>query len=205
MNRESRHVCLLLGIESRGENLQLIRALSRDSGLIFFLRRRSRRTSPPDLFQSVAIRLRYPSEGPAFLEDLEPLGDRAGIGKNYHRLQAASRFASILLRNSEHLEDPAGLYEKATQVLDAFLTTNQPGPCLLKGIFEIARIEGLPVREDWLQNLSVPDEETARTVLFNPLDSIPAATANAVPPLIDALEIWLQKSADWKPSRESQR
>ncbi len=197
MSPESRHTCILLGLEPHGENLQFIRALSCDIGLTGFLRRRSRRSPAPDLFMTVRVRLRNGSTGPAFLEELEPLKTRSGIGKSYQRLEHASRFATLLMRNSEHLENPPHVFQIVERVFDAFEATPVPGPCLLKGIFELARIEGLPAREDWLENLRATDFENAQRVLYRPLNEIDSTNAAAADSLCNSILRWLSETADW--------
>lgn len=161
---------LILERAASGEQHERYVLLAPDLGLIRCLRRRHQKASAgicPDVFDLCRVVLERSSTGGGWFITEYTLEHRhAGLGRVYESLVGAADYARLLVANAEHWEEPARLLQEAILTLDAFDRGLRAELVLLKGAYRFARLEGLPVREQWVPTLS----SRLRTVVVDALN-----------------------------------
>ncbi len=153
----------------------------------------------PDLFEVVACELspvRNPSM-PSYLKYWQSLARYDGLARHWEQMQMAAFWCALLQENARHTAQTQGWLEIARKALAAWNRGAESWTVLLKAIYLLAREEGLPVQQDWLQGLpSQAQVEAARLLQEKP----PLGTEVLEPPkqLSLSLLAWLRESGDFR-------
>lgn len=181
--------------EEKGESFWSVAFLSAESGLEYFLMRRSSRKTRPDLFDSASIQQDRPkNSGPGFISEYRVTQRRTGIGESFSRIRMASRFANLLRRNTLHLADTNPVIPICERFFDAAARGTDLQAAYLKALYLFASTEGFPLKEDWAATLRKQEREDLGSVLRNPLGEQEVA-AESTEILCKSLESWLVREA----------
>lgn len=191
--------CLLRKAES-GESHFLLVFFMRERGLQMALMRKRSRSSAlahdPDLFDSGELVLEQKGESkPAFLKEFTPNLRFTQIARQYKALQAASRLTQFYEKNLFHMEHFEAAWELLHTALGSFSKNRQPAVTYLKALYVFAKLEGYPVREEWLGNQSSDNRSLINTIMRQPVDAIELEPAN-VDHWIGKLEAYFMQSTD---------
>ncbi len=185
---------ILLAREPSGERFVKLTLLSPADGLVCCLLRVSKKSamSVPDIFDEAEITLDAPNgAGPRFAGDYRVITRApAGLAGDYARFANACRFALVPAKNPPPDDTAGEIFLLLRDALSAFAARPRPDCALLKSLWKVAKIEGWPVREHWLNGLAAGDAREAVSILTEPLDAqtVPEKT---VLRLTRALEAWL--------------
>jgi hypothetical protein len=186
---------ILLAREETPGGYERLHLLAAGQGPLKLMRRPSSKpgaTILPDLFDLASVELESRQGGAWFVREYTLLRRHTGIGASYPALSAAARWSALVLANAPHMEDCDSLYDISLKLLDALERGGHPEAMLLKSLFLFARSEGLPVSEDWYQNLGPEMKAAAAGALNRPAsEGLPETVAEAVPALADSLTRWM--------------
>jgi hypothetical protein len=190
----------LLRKELTGENHNLLVFFLKDNGLQMVLSRRPYKTSTllndPDLFESGELNIEKKGDNkPAFLKEFVPNSRYQGIARKYKALQAASRLTRFYEKNLIHMEFFDAAWELLHTALDSFSSKEQSDTILLKSLYVFARSEGYPVKENWLEKLSLQNKCEISSIIHSPVDSIDI-DPDKITAWIRNLEIFFQQHTD---------
>ncbi len=186
---------IVLQIEEKGESFWSVAFFSGESGLEYFLFRRSKRKSRPDLFDTAQVRFGLPKQaGPRFAEDYRVLLRRTAIGKSFSRVRIASRFANVLRKNGQHLAEPAAILPICDRFFNAVSEGVDLSASYLKALYLFASTEGLPLKEDWAGSLPALSVKDLGEVLKTPLGE-QRLSEEKIFALSRSLENWLTGEA----------
>lgn len=163
---------VLLTRRDSGEKGLLLTFLSPTHGLLQAFKRTSARGRQPlpDLFDQVSLTLEKARGGELwFVSEYRVQGRRPKIGADYSSLLYACRYALLL---SHHLFEPeeAALWTgQLQQALDAWESGVRPEAAYLKALYLFARLQGIPVKEEWLREKNEAQAAQVRAVLRQPL------------------------------------
>ena len=161
--------------------------------------KKPRSLSLPDLFDDIdfSTRSAYDKKGFPFVNDFQVLNKRPNIAYNHSRFNVASAVARFFLDNGVHLQDTIPFGQLLLKSLDALDKGFDP-PCILfKTIFQFARLEGLPVKQDWLDCLDSTEKEIAISKLNAKLsDQEPDEVL--IIDLVNSLCEWLRRETEIK-------
>lgn len=156
---------------------------------------------PPDLFDRLALELRHakgaPAGGPWFVREYRILSRRAGIGRDYATLAAASRLARVVIKNPVPEDSRAAVDALLAQALAAFARPGaRPDLVFFKSLYCLARDEGLPLKQHWLPSLPPGDRMLVAASLSLPSDAADAPGPQDLARLTKRLEAYLSTEAD---------
>jgi hypothetical protein len=165
---------ILLTRKDSGEHGSLLTFLSPSHGLLRAFKRSSTRNHQPvpDLFDEVSLRLEKPKTGEGdlwFVAEYQVRRRRGGIGGNYQCLLYACRYGLLLTHHIFDAEEATLWTEQLTQALDAWERGDRPEAAYFKAVYLFARLQGIPVKEEWLASRSDEHRAMARAVLTQPL------------------------------------
>jgi recombinational DNA repair protein (RecF pathway) len=183
-----------------GESYLRISLFSGENGLSLVLLRiykRSRSVPPPDLFDDVEFNVDNPRSGSGlpFVRDFQIIKKRAKVAHHHLRFQIASSLALLFLDNGYHLQDTMPVYQLLLNALSALEDGLDPMTIWLKTLFRFGRIEGLPVKQDWLANLNRDENQFAIFTLNTPVaeqETKPDKVLN----LVHSLRSWLNAETE---------
>jgi len=181
--------------ERRGDNFISYQALARDHPVQYLMRRVSSRklaTSAIDLFDEGEFTIDVKEdERRGFIRDFHLVKKHHAIAANYAALQAASRFARLLLANPVHDDNRPFLYELACKGLDSWAASHPPDAVYLKCLYLYCREEGCPVAQEWFPSLPPRLAQIAKQTLNQPL-ATPTSPAADLHPCIESLESYVR-------------
>jgi len=183
-----------------GESHLRISLFSGRNGLRVVLFRLSKKVlsqPPPDLFDEVELVTRQSSDGQGlpFVKDFQILSKRPEIAHNHFRFQVASSLARLFLDNGSHLQDTLPFGTLFIRSLNALQNGLDPASIWFKSLFQFGRLEGLPVKQDWLARLEQNDKEFAIVILKAPLDE-KFPPKDRVVCLVQSLRCWLNSETE---------
>ena len=172
---------LVLKTQPSGEKYVQAALLGKERGLIRCMIRK--RSKPPhllvDLFDQGEAAIDLKPEGSSgFLKDFHIERKRAGIGRDYRRLQAASRLSNFVLANPIHEENVALIFALVEKALDSLEQGMPTAAVLLKTFYVYSRDEGYPMAEDWARRLPSDLASIVANVLNTPLAQLEVDAAS---------------------------
>jgi recombinational DNA repair protein (RecF pathway) len=186
--------------QPHGEHFFKLALLTADNGLLYCLRRVSRKQATsglPDLFDDLSCNLECKgADGPCFVREDRVEKRRSGIAGGYRRLKGASLLATLSLKNARHIERLDSFYELVRTGLDAIDAGHSPEAVLLKALYRLTRDEGYPIREDWHKRLSEKAQTVATYTLKTPLKHI-SIDEQVIRDLRRSLEGWMIDETDF--------
>jgi len=191
MGREIQLRALVLSRKPHGENFLNYRLLTAEEGLVTALLRQSRKhpERPPDLFETIDGHLEQgKGEGPYFLQSYESCRERSAIARQYKRLETASHFTRFLLHNLPHMPYGEEVFDLVERAFDHWAGGKPDQLVYIKVLFLLARLEGFPVKEDWLAGLDPERQALVLTLLKTGLEEATPATPQPEPHLVQSLE-----------------
>lgn len=192
----------VLNRQPSGESMLQLQLFAEDLGNVAAYCRLSRSKAaagapPPDLFDRIDTVLETRNEGRTwFLKESAATRRFAGLGRSYRRLEYASRFAAILLRNPLNDDVVPSLFRDLENALTAWEQGGHPETVFLKALYLYARDEGFPAREDWWARLPAARRAAADTLIHTPLRDHPESAVMQAAPLIASLQAWLRDHHD---------
>lgn len=165
--------------------------------VLFRLSKKVLSQPPPDLFDEVELVTRQSSDGQGlpFVKDFQILSKRPEITHNHFRFQVASSLARLFLENGSHLQDTLPFGTLFIRSLTALQKGLDPTLIWLKTLFQFGRLEGFPVKQDWLANLEQKEKELATFVLITSLAK-QDPKKELVLNLIHSLRAWLNSETE---------
>lgn len=168
--------CLLRKTPS-GEHYTLLVFFLREAGLQMTLcRMRSKASATvnePDLFESGEVDIEKKGDSkPGFLKEFIPHNRYPGIARRYTVLEDACRLARYYEKNLVHMEFYDSAWELLHTALQSFSEKQQSRVILLKSLFVFAKLEGYPVRDSWLRQLSMHSRNEVTALMQAPVDTI---------------------------------
>jgi hypothetical protein len=103
--------------------------------------------------------------------------------------------ALLFLDNGYHLQDTMPVYQLLLNALSALEDGLDPMTIWLKTLFRFGRIEGLPVKQDWLANLNRDENQFAVFTLNTPVAE-QETKADKVLNLVHSLRSWLNAETE---------
>lgn len=195
---------LVLRREPAGERHLRVTLLDAAHGAVTLLHRPVAKagspTVTPDLFDDAEVFPDTPKRGDAasrFVREYRLVRRRAGIARDYARLEAASRIAFLLAANPHPPDSRHATLALARTAFDALDSRPAPEATLLKFLRTLARDEGWPVREHWEAALPAGLAASLRLILATPLDAIPPDELGPARELVNRLEQWLVREAHY--------
>ena len=161
----------------------------------------SSKTQARALHINYAAELRHakgaPAGGPWFVREYRILSRRAGIGRDYATLAAASRLARVVIKNPVPEDSRAAVDALLAQALAAFARPGaRPDLVFFKSLYCLARDEGLPLKQHWLPSLPPGDRMLVAASLSLPSDAADAPGPQDLARLTKRLEAYLSTEAD---------
>lgn len=184
---------LVLDCSPSGESFLKLFWISEASADYALLRETKRRTTsrpaPPQLLEIV---IETPSVGGAqFVRDWRILRDWTELARHYDQFTAWGNIVRFLRLNLSHLSDYRPAFSLLLTVLDSLAAGKPAAATELKTLFQFARLEGYPVREEWLASLGKQRRLLADTVLYSPLDVVDLPSSDETSGLIASLKHYL--------------
>ncbi len=164
---------IILKREPSGEKFERLYLLSEERGLLPLLMRRpgaKRNSTLPDIFDRVEFLVDdKPGSDFSFVREARILRKRTALGASYAALVRASEFALILHRNLPRDIRAKGVYELFETALEAWERGLQPDIVFFKSLFLLARGEGYPIQQEWLNQLPDPSRREAKSLVNLPV------------------------------------
>ena len=139
-----------------GDSFQKLQLLSDEAGLFVAMRRYSQKQNSAHrtvIFDTAEIEVQTkPGSQLSFIQSYELIQRRDAIGKNYRSLEAASKFARLILHGMFHSTDT--MYALVHKSLNALAAQKSPDHVYFKALYLLLKQEGYPVRESWYAGLS---------------------------------------------------
>lgn len=204
MSLSERHLhtdAYVLNRTLQGENRERLSLLSLDCGLITALAplgtgsRKKLREVPSSLDKGTFTLRRIGSRDLFFVQEFSIIKRPDTLARNYQAFTAAAELARFVELNAKHLPELAPVYDVFERSLDALCAGYSPSVILLKAQFKVARDEGYPVRESWLQALPPLEQALAVNYIGLPLKDLPVDEALAHG-LLRKLCLWLLSETD---------
>jgi len=201
---------MLLARQPTGsDSFEQVTLFSEAEGLLHGLVRRSRATATParrrpvargqtglDLFDEAEFWLESSNQGRTwFVKEHRLVTRRTGIGRTYETLKAAAAVAALVRVNPVPADSLAPVAALLRQSLAALDQGARPDLVWFKALFCFARDEGLPVKQQWWQQLPAARKEAAAGILNQPIGGQDPA-APAVAQLTRHLEDWLRAETE---------
>jgi hypothetical protein len=196
----------VLALAQNSDAHWLLTGFSPADGRITALLRQSRKSNTnikltPDLFDRLELALAHgrqgPSAGPWFVQDVQLLQRHPALGRDYVTLTAASRLARFVARNSFAPEASAAIHTLLSMAFAALARpATRPELVLLKGLYCIARDEGLPLKQQWVPTLAGYDQQHLATALRLASDDPVAPSGFELGPLVASLADYLTREHD---------
>ena len=166
---------------------------------MFRVSKQVRAHPPPDLYDDVEFVTRKSRDGQGlpFVKDFLILNKRSEIAHNHFRFQVASFLARLFLENGSHLQDTVPFGKLFLRAFNALQKGLDPASIWLKSLFQFARIEGLPVQQDWLASLEQKDKEFVILILNSRLNEKFPAKGRVVY-IVESLREWLNAETELK-------
>ncbi|MEX0331688.1 MAG: hypothetical protein AB3N64_09725 [Puniceicoccaceae bacterium] len=166
--------CLLRKADS-GESHTLLVFFLRESGLRYVLARRRAKpqagSALPDLFETGEVYLQQKDDSkPAFLMEYTPLSRFPGIARQYQAFASAAQLTRFYEKNLIHMEHFNGAWELLLKSLESFAVQRQPQVTLFKALYLFAKLEGYPVKAQWLQRKRPHLQDPLLKVLQQPVN-----------------------------------
>tara|TARA_R100000027_G_scaffold38198_4_gene28199 strand:- start:254 stop:865 length:612 start_codon:yes stop_codon:yes gene_type:complete len=189
---------LVLMVRETKERFWSVAFFSPNRGLYFPLIRRSKKWCPPDIFDTANARISQAKQGDLnFLSEYEPIRRRTSIARSYQRFRIASRFADVLRRNAQHFPDSSTAFQASERLFDSLEQSPAPEAAYLKTIYLLAKTEGLPVREHWVDGLGEPMKSDLQNIISSPLDQ-QSDDPDMFRTLTASLEKWMEGEAHFQ-------
>ena len=185
-----------------GESYLRIFLFSGQTGLkvvLFRMSKQSRSLPPPYLFDEVEFvtNTSKDSVGLPFVKDFQIIQKRHGLAYDHSRFQIASKIARLYLDNGSHLQDTIPFGQLLLRSLIALQYGFDPPCVLFKTLFQFGRLEGLPVKQDWLVSLE-PKEQSEAIFRLNSKLAIQKPNKDLVMNLVNSLQAWLNAETELK-------
>lgn len=189
---------ILLGRELSGERHWKLTLLSPEHGVVVCLWRASRKpeADKPDLFDRAEIDWAAADGGVSFASNYRVLQRQSFLMGNYQRLALACRMALLLTRNPPPVGSAAPVLHLCETVLAALGERPFPEAAYCKFLWQWMRMEGYPVREQWLEELAEEMRSRAAKVLSQSLDQQTAGTEE-IAGLARSLERWMREECQF--------
>ena len=186
----------LLRKEEAKSSYLKINFFSQDIGSILCMYRISKKKTAPDLFDFAELSLKKADQGDLyFIEDYQLLERFHGIGKDYKKLQYTCEFCKLLANNPIENQSIQALYSLCDKSLRAWnQDTNWPEVVFFKAFYLYLKIEGLPVKEDWIVRLKQTERNNCKEILTSSLDSL-SHEKEIIEGLVDSLKKWVKSNA----------
>lgn len=160
-----------------GEKFWRVTILTPDFGTQACLVRvagKNKTTCVPDLFDKAEILLDSPKSGMdgelRFSKEYRLIRRNCGISRDYTALFCASKFVSILAKNSFPPDSVPALFKLCENAIHAFAEKSRGDATYFKALWTLARNGGYAVKEDWFENSCFEDREGIAQVLKTPLE-----------------------------------
>lgn len=183
---------LILDCTPSGESFLKLFWLSPSAADYALLRESKRKTAarpaPP---QQIEMIVESASAGGArFVREWRIVQEWPQLARHYAQFVSWGNLVRFLRPNLSHLSDYGPVHTLLLTTLDALSAGKSAEATELKTLFQFARIEGYPVREEWLANLSSLRRQFATGVLYSPLTTT-APHADETSALITSLKQYL--------------
>lgn len=133
-------------------------------------RKTAARPSPPQQIEMTVESSR--SGGARFVREWRIVREWPQLARHYANFVSWGNLIRFLRPNLSHLSDYAPAHALLLTTLDALAAGKPAEETELKALFQFARVEGYPVKEEWLATLSGPRREFAINVIYSPLAAI---------------------------------
>lgn len=184
-----------------GDSFQKLQLLSDEAGLFVAMRRYSQKQNSAHrtvIFDTAEIEVQTkPGSQLSFIQSYELIQRRDAIGKNYRSLEAASKFARLILHNSIAFHSTDTMYALVDKSLNALAALKSPDHVYFKALYLLLKQEGYPVRESWYSGLSSASQATVAESLQQ---AAPTASSQDLrcQQLSEALSDWMEQQTDFK-------
>jgi len=190
---------LVLHKDPSGEHYWRYTLFSKEYGKLLSLQRATKKSNThttPDLFDLGEFEIEVPGQGSAtFIREFKLHHRFSNIGKSYHRLQCASRFAHTVSQNLQHAEHFDKIYSLCCKTFKALEDAPHPDATLIKSFYIFAKDEGYPIKEDWYTHLPPFLQHDATMIIKTPLVDLQLSPAE-INNVLENLCIWLQSHTD---------
>lgn len=190
--------CIVLDKELRAENFMMFTVLSKELGLTYALKRVSskKQTFLPDYFDIISAKLSAKSKNsPFFIESFEISEKLCENSANYNSLVAMGKIVRVIIKNAPFLEDCSRIYKTFSLAVKSYKNTNTPEIVNIKWLYDFAKSEGYPVREDFLNTLPDLDYNNFLEIVKTPVLSC-AVDKDSAKHLLKLFETWVSLKTD---------
>ncbi len=189
----------VLGRQAGGaDNFEHLALFSGEHGLLAALQRITKKgaTTPADLLDEAEFSLESRNEGRTWFVREHRLTHRpVAIGASYEALRCASAIARLVRQNPISAESRPAVAGLLRQSFAALAGGHRPDLVWLKSLYCFARDEGLPVKQQWWQQLGEADRAAAQEILNKPLAG-QSPPPPAITRLVQRLEHWIAAETD---------
>lgn len=133
----------------------------------------------------------------SFIQSYELIQRRDAIGKNYRSLEAAAKFARLILHNSIAFHSTDTMYALVDKSLNALAAQKSPDHVYFKALYLLLKQEGYPVRESWYAGLNAASQAAVAESLQQ---AAPTAGSQDLrcQQISEALSEWMEQQTDFK-------
>lgn len=167
---------IVLARIEQGERYWRFQLFHPEEGPIVALLRRSTKTAghaPPDLFQVIAVSLNTAGRSKLpFISEFTVKEDHAALARSYPAFKEATSFTRTIWQNLRHAEFFPPLYQLCERALRAFESGERPNVVHFKALYQLAREEGYPVKEQWWAQQSTEDRDAIVELIQKPVTEI---------------------------------
>lgn len=184
-----------------GDSFHKLQLLSVEAGLFLAMQRHSQKQHTahrPVIFDTAEIEIQTKSGSQvSFIQSYELIQRRDAIGKNYRSLEAAAKFARLILHNSIAFHSTDTIYALVDKSLNAFAAQKSPDHVYFKALYLLLKQEGYPVRESWYAGLNATSQATVAVILRQ---AAPTAGSQDLhcQQISETLSEWMQQHTDFK-------
>jgi recombinational DNA repair protein (RecF pathway) len=184
-----------------GDSFQKLQLLSDEAGLFVAMRRYSQQQKSAHqtvIFDTAKIEVQTKAGRQlSFIQSYELIQRRDAIGKNYRSLEAASKFARLILHNSIAFHSTDTMYALVDKSLNALAAQKSPDHVYFKALYLLLKQEGYPVRESWYAGLNATSQDTVADILKQ---AAPRECSQDLrcQQLSETLSDWMEQQTDFK-------
>ncbi len=182
----------------RAENFMMFTVLSKELGLTYALKKISakKQTFLPDYFDIISATLSAKSKNsPFFIESFDITKKLCGKPTSYNSLFAMGKIAKTIIKNAPFLEDCSRIYKTFSAAITAYENTDVPEIVNIKWLYDFAKSEGYPVKEDFLSTLPDSDYESFVDIVKTPVLKC-AANKDCAKHILKLFETWVSLKTD---------
>ncbi len=190
---------VLKKIEKSGSNLHFY-IFTKKFGILLCIKRIPKKKISklnPDLFDIAILDLdRIKTSEIWFIRDYRLIKSNSSISNYYKSFVYAAEYSNFLINNLKYIESFERFYELTLKAIYFWSNGAQPESVFIKTIYLLARDEGYPVKQDWINSLNRRNKILANDIIFNRINDHNLDESNLIS-LLQSIKNWLKYNTDF--------